>query len=74
MSEDLLLRARGEAVQEVTAAMLLAAGEAMLRHGNDPKGHMILTAATVMFIDKINRGITPDFRAAVAAMLGAPIL
>jgi hypothetical protein len=50
---DDLLDARGEAVKEITTSMLKAAGESMLRHGNDPHSEIILAAAIAMFIDKV---------------------
>lgn len=51
---DPLMDARGEAVQEVTTAMLLAAGNALMRHGNDPMAEVILGAAIAMFIQKVD--------------------
>ena len=67
--DDVMLRARGEAVQEVIADMLLAAGNALLRHGDDPKAHVILSAATEGFIDQVDRIILPGFRGAMAEIL-----
>lgn len=66
---DALTRARGEAVQEVIADMLLAAGNALLRHGNDPKAHVILSVATEGFIDQVDKNIMPGFKGAMAEIL-----
>ena len=61
--------ARGEAVQEVTAAILMAAGEAMDRHGNDPDGHAIVAAGFAGALRRIGRHIDPNIPIVVRRML-----
>lgn len=61
--------ARAEAICDISAAMATAAGAALERHGNDPTARIILTAAVAMFIENIDREISPGFQKVVAAML-----
>lgn len=68
-TSDPLLQARGEAVSEVCALMFKGAGEAFLRHGDDPQGDVILAAALRMFIDRIDAELFPKFRTLMMTLL-----
>lgn len=61
--------ARCEAISDVARAMLRAAGAELSRHGDDPLGREILTAAVTMLIKDIDRALIPGFRKAMAGML-----
>lgn len=63
--------ARAEATQEVCAAVLMAAGDAMQRHGNDPNGGAIVAAGFAMALHAIGRSIDPLVPLTVREMLGA---
>ena len=61
--------ALAQATLDVAMAILLGAGEAMKRHGDDPLGVAILAAGFVMAIDKTT-SIDPHIRHIVVEMLG----
>lgn len=72
MTDD-LSRARYEGVDEVARAMMVAAGEALMRHGEDPLSEAILGAAVLMFVDTCD-GLRPGFKGRMIKILeaGAP--
>lgn len=70
MATDIVHTARLEAICEIQAAMFIAAGQAVARHGDDPEGAGLLAAATAMFIDKIDANLLPGFKAMMIAMIG----
>lgn len=61
--------ARAEATQEVSAAILKAAGAVMERHGNDPNGVVIVAAGFAIALKAIGEKIDPRVPAIVAEML-----
>jgi hypothetical protein len=63
--------ARAEATQEVAAAVLQAAGDAMKRHGSDPNGGAIVAAGFAMALQAIGRNIDPLVPLTVRELLGA---
>lgn len=65
---DTLMLARADAVQELTKAMFTAAGNALIRHGNDPQSELILGAAIAMFVDKTDE-LQPGFKRHLIALL-----
>lgn len=58
-----------QAVQDMGSALLRAAGEVMLVHGNDPNSLAIVSAGFVMAIREIEKNIDPHFRRVVAVQL-----
>lgn len=54
---DEMDEARGEATQEVCCAILKAAGDAMKRHGDDPRNGAILSAGFAMALQQIGKHI-----------------
>jgi hypothetical protein len=68
MSTD-LERAGAECVQEMSAALLHAAGQVMKRHGNDPCGGAIVAAGFAMALDAIGRDIDRKVPLTVCEML-----
>lgn len=68
---DLMTMARAEATQEVAAAITLAAGEVLLRHGNDAYQYAvsILAAGFVMAIRRIGDNIDSQVPTMVRVML-----
>lgn len=68
---DALTLARHQAIRELVADMMEAAGRALARHGNDPQGLVILTGAVEGFIDDVDRNVLPGFRAAMIEILNA---
>lgn len=64
-----MFRAGAEAVEEITKSMLMAAGEALMRHGNDPASEAILAAAVAMFVDKIDTTISVGFKRKMIMLL-----
>ena len=66
---DILLTARAEAVQEVTAAVLKAAGAAMTRHGDDPCSGAIVAAGFAMALRSIGKNIDRKIPETVRLML-----
>ena len=61
--------AGAEAVQEISSAILKAAGSAMQRHGNDPNGGAIVAAGFAMALRAIGKNIDPKIPAIVKEML-----
>ncbi len=66
---DTLLDARAEAVTETAEAMLKAAGNSLMRHGNDPASDTILLAAVTMAVEQIDLKLRPGFTKALVEML-----
>jgi hypothetical protein len=66
---DLTQSARSDAASEIAAEMFLGAGEVFVCHGDDPENRAILLAATVFFVDKIDRELFPGFARSLRAML-----
>ena len=66
-----LLTARSEAVEEVCRSVLMAAGDAMKRHGDDPHGNVIVAAGFAMAIKAIGRDIDPKMPLVVRELLTA---
>jgi hypothetical protein len=66
---DDLTEARGEATQEVAAAIIKAAGTMMARHGNDPTGAVIVAAGFAMALNAIGKEIDPNIPRIVRKML-----
>jgi hypothetical protein len=60
-SNDMEL-ARATAAQEISGAILRAAGEAMQKHGNDPLGIPIVATGFVLAIRSITQNLDPKFR------------
>lgn len=60
-----------QAVQDVSSAILKAAGECMTLHGPDPNSPAILAAAFVMAIRNITEHIDPGFQRRLMIQLGA---
>jgi hypothetical protein len=61
--------ARIEAVQELSQALFRAAGETLMRHGDDPQSEVLLAAALAMFIDKTDTMLRPGFKRRMIALL-----
>ena len=61
--------ARAEATQEISSAILKAAGAVMERHGDDPNGHAIVAAGFAMALKAIGKNIDPRIPAVVIEML-----
>jgi len=61
--------AGAEAVQEISSAILKAAGAAMQRHGYDPNGAAIVAAGFAMALRAIGKNIDPKIPAIVKEML-----
>jgi hypothetical protein len=70
--QDALKEARVEATSELQAALFVAAGAALTRHGNDPQAEVILCAAVAMFVSKIDRNLSPGFQRRLIALLELP--
>lgn len=66
---DTLLDARCEAVTETAEAILKAAGNSLMRHGNDPASDKILLAALAMAVEHIELKLRPGFTKALVEML-----
>lgn len=64
-----MLAAGTEAICEIKAALFKGAGDALVRHGPDPHSAVILAAAVCMFIDTVEKEISPGFRKMVVALL-----
>jgi len=60
---------RGEAVQEVSSAILMAAGDVMMRHRNDPDGPAIVAAGFASALRSIGKHIDPNISIVVLKML-----
>lgn len=59
---DGLDSARVQATLDVSSAIILAAGEALKLHGNDPKASAILMAGFLMAVEEIDKSAVPKFR------------
>ncbi len=60
-----------QAVQDISSAMLKAAGECLKVHGNDPTAPAILAAAFCMAMNGIDRSIDPTFSNRVMQQMSA---
>lgn len=63
--------ARAQATQDVASAILIAAGDAMKRHGNDQQGPIIVAAGFAMALKEIGVKIDANIPRAVREMLTA---
>jgi len=68
---DQMTQARAEATQEVASAILKAAGDAMLRHGDDPHSNVIVAAGFAMALRRIGEHVDAKVPVIVHQMLGA---
>ena len=62
MTSEAHIQSAAEAVLDISAAMLTAAGECLTMHGPDPNSPAILSAALCLVVDKINSTIDADFK------------
>jgi hypothetical protein len=67
-----MVSAGAQAVQDISGAMLKAAGECLKVHGPDPMAPAILTAAFGMTVDSINSSIDPTFKRRLMLQLAEP--
>lgn len=63
--------ATAEAVEDVASSILLAAGDAMTRHGNDPQGAQIVAAGFALALQRIGENIDANVPRVVREMLPA---
>lgn len=59
-----------QAVQDISAAMLKGAGEALKVHGDDPTAPAIVAAAFCLAVETIEKHVDPNFRKMLMLLLG----
>lgn len=69
MSDADLINARAQATNDVCAAVLSAAGDAMKVHGDDPEGSAIVAAGFAMALQSIGKHIDKRVPVIVHEML-----